>query len=506
MDSGKVFVGSKASRGHERAIDSTAPTETSPLLPPVACPVDEEEDTCKDSIYADIGPLIKTRNDWQREAKVIVASSAPLIITFLLQYSVDALSLIAAGRVGTLELGAVSLANMSAAITCFAPIQGLATSLDTLCAQAYGSGRKHLIGLYCQRMTLFLLCHLVPVSVLWFYSESILVHLVADAESARLGALYLQILICAVPGYIAFETGKRFLQAQGLFRATTYILLLAAPCHVVLLCVLVGRLGFIGAPIAIVLTRTLLPILLIVYVKFVDGSECWPGLTKRVFANWKPMIRLAVPGMVMVEAEYLAFEVMIIASSRFGTEYLAAQSILAAIATISFQVPFSVSIAASTRVASLIGAGLVDTARVAAKVAITTTCITGFLNLIVYLVLRAQLPFIFTDDPTVAALTSRVLPLLSAAALLEGLAATAHGLLRGIGRQSIGGPVTISAYYLVALPTSLAMAFALDWKLQGLISGLIIGLAVVSLIEYAYLNWTDWQKTADEAASRNALG
>lgn len=53
---------------------------------------------------------------------------------------------------------------------------------------------------------------------------------------------------------------------------------------------------------------------------------------------------------------------------------------------------------------------------------------------------------------------------------------TAHGLLRGIGRQSIGGPVTISAYYLVALPVSGGLAFGLGWKLQGLLLGLTIGL------------------------------
>ncbi|PHH92381.1 hypothetical protein CDD83_7663 [Cordyceps sp. RAO-2017] len=180
----------------------------------------------------------------------------------------------------------------------------------------------------------------------------------------------------------------------------------------------------------------------------------------------------------MVEAEYLAFEVMIIASSRFGTDYLAAQSILSALATISFQVPFSISIATSTRIAGLIGAGLVDAGKVAAKVAVTATWITGCINLFIYTLLQYQLPFIFTDDPVVALLTTQVLPLLSVTTFLEGLAATAHGLLRGIGRQSIGGPATISAYYLVALPTSLALGVGLGWKLHGLLSGLTIGLAV----------------------------
>jgi MATE family multidrug resistance protein len=257
---------------------------------------------------------------------------------------------------------------MSAAITCFAPIQGLATSLDTLCAQAYGSGQKHLIGLYCQRVTVFLFCLFAPVSFLWFYSEPIILRLFSDDKVAQVASMYLQVLVFAIPGYILFETGKRFLQAQGLFRATTYILLIAAPCHAVLVWLLVDRYGFIGAPVAVAITRTVIAALLILYVKFINGSRCWGGLSDRAFCNWWPMIRLAVPGMIMVVAEWLAFEVMLIAASQFGTDYLAAQSILVAVATVSFQIPFSMSIAASTRVASLIGADLVDKAKVAAKV------------------------------------------------------------------------------------------------------------------------------------------
>lgn len=64
----------------------------------------------------------------------------------------------------------------------------------------------------------------------------------------------------------------------------------------------------------------------------------------------------------MVEAEYLAFQVLALASSRFGTEALAVQSILATLAPVSYQLPFALSIAASTRIANLICAGLVPAA------------------------------------------------------------------------------------------------------------------------------------------------
>ena len=94
----------------------------------------------------------KIKTTWQREAKVLVRYSSPLILTFLLQYSLTIASIFTVGHLGTVELGAVSLGSMTANITGYAVFQGLATSLDTLCAQAYGSGRKKLVGLQTQRM------------------------------------------------------------------------------------------------------------------------------------------------------------------------------------------------------------------------------------------------------------------------------------------------------------------------------------------------------------------
>lgn len=81
------------------------------------------------------------------------------------------------------------------------------------------------------------------------------------------------------------------------------------------------------------------------------------------------MIRLALPGMIMVVAEWFAFEILTLVSGQFGTSYLAAQSILVTLTSTTFQLlPFPLSIAASTRVANLIGSKLVDAAKTSAKV------------------------------------------------------------------------------------------------------------------------------------------
>ncbi|KAH8707775.1 putative transporter [Beauveria bassiana] len=478
---------------------------------------------------------------------MVLKSSPPLVLTFFLQFSINATSVFAVGRLGKQQLGAVArefntkqlffvlfdlcrsgiffwthckldkmltcciflyvVANMTAAMTCLAPFIGLATSLDTLCAQAYGDGRKHLVGLQCQRCFWFLCCAAVPVAILWLFSEPILVHLV-DAETARLAGIYLKVMIFSIPAYIVFETGKRILQAQGLFREISYIIMFVAPVNIVINWALVWKLelGFIGAPIGVVISRNLLAALLVLYIKFVNGSQCWGGFDKKAFVNWGIMVRLALPGMVMVLAEWLAFELITLLSSRFGTDYLAAQSAIFTIVALLYQIPFAVAVASSTRIASLIGGGVVDSAKLASQVLVIGSFLISALNIVLCISLRWYIPLLLTRDEGVIAIVATTLPVVAVAVFWDGISAGAHGILRGIGKQSIGGPANIFGHYVIALPTSLTLAFHFDWKIKGMWTGITVGLLVVSSIEYFYIVKVNWQKAALEARSRNASG
>lgn len=239
-------------------------------------------------------------------------------------------------------------------------------------------------------MVLFLLCLSVPLSLLWIFSEVILVHLVPDRETAHLVSIYLRVVVGAIPGFVVFECAKRFLQVQGEFRAITYCSFLVLGVHVGLVRYLVSHIGFIGVPIAVVVARTLQPVLLLLYIRFVKGSDCWGGFTRRALTNWGTMVRLAVPDMIMIEAEFLAFEIVTIYASRFGTEYLAAQSILTTITMVCFNVPFSMSIAVSTRVSQLIGAGKVTTAEITGKLVSTQSFF--FLDLYIFTLFFTNTP------------------------------------------------------------------------------------------------------------------
>lgn len=106
-----------------------------------------------------------------------------------------------------------------------------------------------------------------------------------------MAAAYLRVLILGMPGVAALESGKRFVQSQGLFHATTYALLLGAPLSFLQNWLFVFKFhwGFAGSALAMAATQNLLPLLLVLYVRFCEGGEglqCWSGLSRKAFKNW----------------------------------------------------------------------------------------------------------------------------------------------------------------------------------------------------------------------------
>ena len=60
------------------------------------------------------------------------------------------------------------------------------------------------------------------------------------------------------------------------------------------------------------------------------GRACWGGFSRAALHNWGPMIRLALPGLLMIVTEYLAIEVLTLAASRLSATHLAAQVLVPA--------------------------------------------------------------------------------------------------------------------------------------------------------------------------------
>ncbi|KAK6829437.1 hypothetical protein PG989_001115 [Apiospora arundinis] len=457
-------------------------------------------------------PLLRTRStaskpvsSWGREAKIMALWSAPLMLTQLLQRSITFASVFAVGRIGKVELGAVSVATLTTSMIGNTAIQGLANGLDTLTAQAYGSGQMHLVGLHTQRMVCFLLPCSIPLMVMWWNAEQALGYILPDHRTAELAGEYLRVMILRVPAFVLFECGKRFFQAQGIFYASTHVLVATAPLNALLMWLLVWHLGwgFIGAPVAIVITENLMALLLLLYAWLIDGSQCWGGFDRKALTNWGPMIRFAVPSMIMQCAEFAAEEAITIGTAQFGTSQLAAQSALVTIAQMIYIVPLGASTAASLRVANWIGAESVDGARIAARVAVQLGLALSLLIAVLLMSFRLYIPHLITEDAEVSDMLLQVMPIFVAFQLVDTMTSLSHGLLRGLGWQSVGGYMNLFGYYVVGLPISFAVAFGLGWQIYGMWVGLTIGLVTVCATEFWWIYRNDWTGAVSKAALRN---
>ncbi|KAF2124760.1 MATE efflux family protein [Dothidotthia symphoricarpi CBS 119687] len=441
-----------------------------------------------------------------QEARLLFKYSVPLLLTYLMQYSFSLVTVFVVGHIGTDELAAVSLATMTANITGLAVYEGLATSLDTLCAQAYGSGKRELVGLHLQRMILFVLLVTIPIGCLWLSSGWILAALVPEKELAHIAGRYLSLLLAGAPGYAIFEAGKRFTQAQGLFNASLFVLIIAMPINILLnyLFVFVLQWDLEGAALATVISNNLLPFLLWVYVYFVNPSslECWGGFSRAVFTNWGPMVQLAVPGIIMCETEWLAFDILTFSTSYISTVHLAAQSVVMTLGVAIYHVPFSVGVAVSTRLGNLIGAGSLTAARTATRTYILTFLAIGLIDFTLLTALRNVLPRAFSTDPEVISIVSKVLPLLAVFQFCDSTTALANAVLRGLGRQAIGGWCNLVVYYVIAVPLALFLCFPLDLKLVGLWAGCAVGSSFISVTEGVYIKFYDWDSAIEDARLR----
>lgn len=449
------------------------------------------------------------------ELASLVRSSIPLVSTFLLQNSLSTVSVFSVGHLGAVELAAVSMGSMTANITGYATIQGVATALDTLCPQAFGAGKYHLVGDYMQKCIALIFVIMFPILIVWiFFGYELIVLLLPDRSTAFLAAVYLKYISFGIPAYVLFECGKRFLQAQGIYHIATYVLLFAAPLNLFMNIVFVRLYGYLGAPIAVAINYWLMAVGLIIGTMLLDErstptgihpSKCWNGIQwRRSFQRWGTLTSLAVPGWVMLEAEFLAFEILTLMASYLGTYELAAQSIGSTMASLTYQVPFAIGIAASTRIANYLGAGLADCAQTASKVAIAFGICVSFINFFVLYTLQRPIATLFTNDETIISLLQEIMWLVALMQVSDSMNANSAGCLRGQGLTKIGGIVNLISYYLVGIPLSIYLSFYSPWKgsLHGLWIGTTVALTIIGGVQTYVVLSADNEKLCYDAKIR----
>ncbi|KAG8718652.1 hypothetical protein FRC08_004747 [Ceratobasidium sp. 394] len=467
--------------------------ETTPLLP-------ANGETGKTSAW-------ETAKNVLNEVKLLLKFAIPVFGAQILEYSLILVSAVSLGHLSTQALAASSLSSITATVTGLSLVHGFASALDSLLPQAWTSERPSDVGLWAQRMIVVEGIVMIPVAGVWFNAEPILLYLKQEPEIARLAGLYLRWFTLCLPGLIVSVVTRRYLQAQGIMHAQTIVTAFAAPANLFFNWLLVWgpppfRLGFIGAPIASSLSFTLMAIISVLYTYLYVPRAAWHPIGRHSVQGLGKLFRLGLEGTGQIASEWWSWEFIGLTSSRFGPTSLASQSILLISASVAFQAPYSLGMAATVRVGNALGAGNPRRGKLAAQTAIGMSVAIALTMSTIIMLSRNRWSYMFNDDKEVARLVSGVLPLLALFQIVDGATAVTDGVLRATGRLGYGAIINLTAYYGIGIPLGMYLAFWMDMKLKGLWTGITAALFYAATVSVYLVLRTDWGKEVEKAKTR----
>ncbi|PVH37085.1 hypothetical protein PAHAL_6G239500 [Panicum hallii] len=456
-------------------------------------------------------PLLQPRGDgaaaeWWAESKRLWRIVGPAIFQRIALYGINVVTQAFIGHLGDLELAAFSIAATVVAGFNFGFLLGMASALETLCGQAFGAKKYHMLGVYLQRSWIALLLFAVALTPTYILMEDLLLLIGQSPELARLAG---KISVWLIPQHFAVAMLvplTRFLQSQlkNWVTAVTAGVTLAVHAAATYLLVRRFQLGIVGAVVAADLSWWLVVLGQFLYVV---GGGCplsWKGFSTEAFADFWEFVKLSSASGVMLCLENWYYRVLILLTGYLKNAEIAvdALSICLTINGWEMMIPLGFLAATGVRVANELGAGSGKGARFAIVVSITTSVLIGLFFWCVILYFGDQFALLFTSSEVVLAAVHSLSVLLAFTVLLNSVQPVLSGVAVGSGWQALVAYVNIGSYYLVGVPLGVVLGWPLRFGVGGIWSGLIGGTAVQTLV-LAYLTARcDWDEEAKKASTR----
>lgn len=445
--------------------------------------------------------------DYMEEMKKVNNIAIPMIVVTLAQYMLRVSPLFMLGHLGQLSLSSASIATSLSNVTGFSVLFGMSSALETLCGQAYGAKMYQRLGTYTYGAIacLFIVC--LPVSLIWIFTDKLLILTGQDPLIATEAGKYCIWLIPTLFPYAILQSLVRFLQSQSLI-LPMLVTSVAALFFQLLLCwTFIFRLdlGNAGAALSIGIAYWLNVVLLVLYISY--SSTCKDTratLSMNIFSTMGEFFKFAIPSATMVCLEWWSFELVILLSGLLPNPALETSvlSIGFTVTSLHYHIPYSFGAAASTRVSNELGAGNPQMARLAVSAVLILAVGEFALASITMFACRSTLGYAFSYEKEVVDYVKKMTPLLWLSIVMDSLQAVLSGVVRGSGWQHLGAYINLGAYYLLGIPVALVMGFVWHLKGMGLWSGLVVGSTVQCVLFSLLTILTNWEQEAIKARHR----
>lgn len=436
------------------------------------------------------------------ELRRLLKLAIPVILSQLGNISMGLVDTYVVAKAGSVELSGVAAGN-----GLFWPIIliaiGLLLGIDTIVSQSF-SRKDHKTVAAC--LGLGLLSSAVIslfFGVIIFALSQNLESLGINRDIALRAEPYLEILAWSTPLLVFFNCFQKYWQACELALPITVLIVFANIVNYFLdEAFVLGKWGFPalgaeGVAYSTLYCRVfLMAAILLISFYFWKKSPRYhrPSLHElKSFdkALARQFYKLSVPAASQIGLEVFAFNIVTIIAATLTPTDLSAHHIVLNIATATFMVPMGISIATSIRVGSHWGARRYHKAAQVSYLGtgLGAAVMLGFAGLLYSL--PQELIGIFTKEAEVIKLGTGIIGLCALFQVVDGIQICAGGALRGMGNAKTSLYANTFGHYVIGLPISMFTCFYLDWHLQGLWTGLALGLCIVAVINSLKLRQTN---------------
>ncbi|KAK9270953.1 hypothetical protein L1049_026541 [Liquidambar formosana] len=324
----------------------------------------------------------------------------------------------------------VSIASSFTSVTGFSILDLLPSSLEwlvhwrsTLCGQAYGAEQYQKLGIYTYSVIISLIPVCLPISLLWIFTDKILIFVGQDHAISLEARKYSIWLIPNLFSYAILQSLICYFQTQSLILPMLFSACETLCFHIPLCWALIFKLelGSIRAALAIGLSYWLNVIFLGFYVKYSSSCEkTRVQFSKDVFPCIGEFLRLAFPSAVMV----LILLSGLLRNPKLETSVL---SIYLIVTTVHYFIPYGLGATASTRVSNELGAGNPQAAEVAVSAVMVLAVVEVVIVSTTLFCCRYILGYAFSSEKEIVDHVTSMVPLICLSIIMDSLQAVLSG-------------------------------------------------------------------------------
>ena len=433
--------------------------------------------------------------------KKMILIALPIGLQSVVNLLVNLIDTVMVGTLGDIALSSVNISSQFPYLYMTA-IMGVSNAGLIIASQAFGNGRKDMVKQmmsFCMRICI---CANIVFFLLTFFFPSQIISIYTDnAGIIETGAIYLKILSVTMLFQSFSQTAMLLLRSVGVNRLGFTSSLFACAANVFFNWVFIfgnlgmPALGVSGAAVGTVMARVV-EMIVVAIALFRDENLGWrlSDLTlKADEAMKKDFIRIGTPSIISEVTGNLNVSAAAMITGRVSEYYIAANSIVHNIWTISSLFMFGVAMGANVMIGHVIGARKMDTANQYADWFINIAAVIGVCGVILTQLIAPLITSFFNVSPQARATAAELTDAASIAVFFLAMQIVlTKGILRGGGQAAAVTRVDLLSCWLINIPAGflVALVFRLDpfW--------IYLSLRIDYLIKTVWGIWkvkkTDW--------------